>query len=471
MTEPHPDREALERFLDDELDEPAGRLLQRHLLSCPACEERLIRLLPRPLLLRPRLASGSARGPMESGYPGRVRLFLAGAGEGLAGRLAAERLSAGELWEELRPESCSRRHLLLQEKPRYRTWGLFELLIEKARHAVLMEPQKAEEILHLALDLASGLDASTYGPGSVEAAKTRAWAYLGNALRVRWDFRGAERAFQLAKEHLAKSWLDPLDEALLLELEASLRRAQRRYDEALGLLQLAIELYREVHEPHLQGRALLAQGLVLQYRQDYEAACVAFHGSLFLLDGLEDPRLVAVGQFNLVNCLHESGRTAEAAALLPETRQLMERSGTRSDLVRLRWLEGRIAAVIDQAGRAGQAAVAERALVETREAWIEDGSAFDAALASLDLAALYARQGRVLEARRLVEEILPIFRSCELHGEALAALIVFQQAAELEQLSFGLVEEVASFLRQVRNNPGLRFRGGERPPQEGPGLP
>jgi tetratricopeptide (TPR) repeat protein len=468
MTEPHPDREALERFLDDELDEPAGRLVQRHLLSCPACEERLIHLLPRPLLLRPRLSSGSARVPEEPGDPDRLRLRLAGAGEGLAGRLAAERLSAGERWEELRAESQARRHALLQEEPRYRTWGLFELLIEKARHAVLTEPQQAEEILHLALDLAGRLDASTYGPEAMETAKARAWAYLGNALRVRWNFRGAEQAFQAAEKHLAKSWLDPLDEALLLELEASLRRAQRRYDEALELLRRAIEVYREVHEPHLQGRALLAQGLVLQYRQDYEAACASFHASLFLLDGLEDPRLVAIGEFNLVNCLHESGKTVEAAALLPETRQLMERSGTRSDLVRLLWLEGRIAAVICEAG---QAAAAERALVETREAWIEIGSAFDAALASLDLAALYARQGRVVEARGLVEEILPIFRSCKLHGEALAALIVFQQATELEQLSFGLVEEVASFLRQVRNNPGLRFRGGERPPQEGPGLP
>jgi hypothetical protein len=62
--------------------------------------------------------------------------------------------------------------------------------------------------------------------------------------------------------------------------------------------------------------------------------------------------------------------------------------------------------------------------------------------------------------KRLAAEILPIFRSCEVHREALAALIVFQKAAEREQLSVGLVEEVTSFIQRVQKNPSLRFREG-----------
>jgi hypothetical protein len=58
----------------------------------------------------------------------------------------------------------------------------------------------------------------------------------------------------------------------------------------------------------------------------------------------------------------------------------------------------------------------------------------------------------------LAEEIIPIFRSCEVPQEALAALIVFQKAAEMEQLTVSLVEEVTEFLEQVRTNPSLRFR-------------
>ena len=66
------------------------------------------------------------------------------------------------------------------------------------------------------------------------------------------------------------------------------------------------------------------------------------------------------------------------------------------------------------------------------------------ALVSLELSAVYARQGRTADVKRLAAEMLPIFQSCEVHREALAALIVFQKAAEMEQLSVGLVEEVTS---------------------------
>ncbi|HYG62136.1 MAG TPA: zf-HC2 domain-containing protein [Thermoanaerobaculia bacterium] len=469
MSELHPDREALQRFLSDALSEPESRALQRHLLACPPCEERLIRLLPREggETAAPGAPSGPPPAPPEAGYQRLVRRVLAETGLEIERRwslLAAERVSAEELWRELRLESRERRHALVLGDPRFQSWGLFELLIGKSDHAVLVEPQKALEILRLALDLTGHLGATSHGPGAVDAAKARAWACLGNALRILSDFRQSEQAFQTAEAHLAKSWLDPMDEALVLELKASLRRAQRRFGEALVMLEAAIGLYREINEPHLQGRALLKKGLVLQYGHRFEEACACFRSSLFLLDGTEDPRLVAVGQFNLINCLHDAGRTAEAAALLPEGRQMMRVSGTRSDLVRLRWLEGKIAAVL------GPPAEAERALLEARDALVEDAAAFDAALVSLDLAGLYAREGRAAETKRLIQEILPIFRSCEVHGEALAALIVFQQAAEMEQLSLGLVEEIASFLQQAKSNPGLRFRDGGEGLEAGDGA-
>ncbi|HEY4591914.1 MAG TPA: hypothetical protein VIJ61_05870, partial [Thermoanaerobaculia bacterium] len=65
------------------------------------------------------------------------------------------------------------------------------------------------------------------------------------------------------------------------------------------------------------------------------------------------------------------------------------------------------------------------------------------------------------ETKRLAAELIPVFQAREIHREALAALIVFQQAAELEQLTAGLIEEIAAYLRQARGNPGLRFRGEE----------
>lgn len=452
MNDWHPDRETLELFLDDELPEELSRALQRHLLSCVGCEQRLIDLLPTP----------SARVTAEngSGYGPVVRRVLREArqeGDCRRARLAQERREAGRLWRQIRDLGAKARRERVWDDPSFQSWGFFELLVDRARMAVLEEPRRAEELLRLALDVADHLSPATYGPGSIDSAKARAWASLGNALRVLSDFRQAEQAFRQAEVHLAGGWLDPLDEALLLEYKSSLRRAQRRFDEALSLIDSAIAVYREVNEPHGQGRAMMAKGLVLRYAGDAEAAGTWFRDSLFLLDGNEEPRLLALSQSNLIGCLIDTGRLHEASALLPESQKLIEQVGRRCDSTRLRWMEGTIAAAL------GRPAEAEEIFLELIEAFTEDRVAYDVALVSLELSALYARQGRTADVKRLAAEMLPIFQSCEVHREALAALIVFQKAAEMEQLSLGLVEEVSSFLQRVQTNPSLRFREGSNP--------
>ncbi len=79
-----------------------------------------------------------------------------------------------------------------------------------------------------------------------EAVRARlrgiAWAHLGNALRAQDDLEGAERAFLSADafwkagEGVADGLLE---EGLIFALKASLRRDQRRFDEAKELLERA----------------------------------------------------------------------------------------------------------------------------------------------------------------------------------------------------------------------------------------
>ncbi|HET9226532.1 MAG TPA: tetratricopeptide repeat protein [Thermoanaerobaculia bacterium] len=450
MTEWHPDRRMLERFLEDQLPEEQCRTLQRHIFTCAGCEQRLIEILPA-------LPGGGDTQvtTAASEYRDLVRQVLMEArqeGEQRRVWLAAERREAGRLWREVRNLDLAGRRELVWEHSRFQSWGFFELLLDKARWTVLEEPRNAEELLRLALDVAENLDSATYGPGSVDSAKARAWSALGNALRVLADFRPAEHAFRQAEIHLGNGWLDPLDEALLLEYKASLRRAQRRFDEALEMLDSAIALYREVNEPQGQGRAMMGKGLVLRYNNDPEAASACFRESLFLLDGGEEPRLLALSQTNLIGCLVDSGRAEEAAALIPESVKLIEKVGHRTDLLHLRWIEGLAAVAL---GRDEQA---ERIFLELIDAFTQDRLAYNVALVSLDLSSVYARQGRTADVKTLAAEILPVFQSHEVHREALAALIVFQRAAEMEQLSLGLVEEVTTFIKRVRTNPNLRFR-------------
>lgn len=441
MTDRHPDLRTLERFLAGELSGEEGRALERHVLTCRSCEDRLLASLPSP----------------EMGAGRSFRRIVAGEQPSVLRRrldLVVERAGAAGLWEELRGlGSAGRRGLVLNDRT-YRTWGLFELLVDRSRDVLPQEPREAEDLARLALLVAENLDAGFYGESAVEAAQVKAWTHLANALRVLADFRGAEQAFERAESHLTWSWLDPVDEALILELKGAMRRAQGRYDEALELLDDAIALYREVNESHRHGRALIVKGLTLQYRGDPEAAAECFRTSLFLLDGPREPRLLLMSQCNLISCLNLSGHAAEAALLLPEAKALIEQAGRRSDVLRLAWIEGRVQTSLEQW------AAAEETFQWIREEFAEDGLVFDAALVSLYLAGVYIRQGKTAETRRLAEEMLPVFRSCEIHREALAALIVFQQAAEMEQLTLGLIEEVSAFLEQAKDNPDLRFREG-----------
>lgn len=457
MKDRHPDRETLQKFFAGELTDEQDRVLQRHVFTCARCEERLIELLPVP--------GGNVLGSVQSLLPPSPA--PAGGHRTLIRRiveekppaprrsdLAAERAKAAGLWRELQHQDPEGRRRLVWQDPSYQTWGFFELLIDRSHQTLPQEPRQAEDLARLALDVAEHLDAGLYGIAAVETAKVKAWTHIGNTLRVLSDFRQAEQAFQTAELHLSRSWLDPVDEAMILELKAPMRRAQGRYEEALRLIDDAIALYREVNESHHQGRALMVKGLTLQYKEELEEAAECFRTSLFLLDGTREPRLLVMSQCNLIGCLHDSGRSAEAAALVPEAKALIAQVGKRSDLLRLSWIEAKISVAL------GQWAAAEQAFRWIREGFVEDGLAFDASLVSLDLAALYTRQGKAAEARLLATEMLPVFKSRDVHREALAALIVFQRAAEMEQLTVGLVEEIAAYLERARTDPHLQFRNG-----------
>jgi hypothetical protein len=101
---------------------------------------------------------------------------------------------------------------------------------------------------------------------------------------------------------------------------------------------------------------------------------------------------------------------------------------------------------------------AEELLKGVRKELVERELGFDAALLSLDLADVYARQGRSGELRRLAAEMIPIFQSRDVHRETLAALLAFQKAAEMEGVTVGLIREVSGYLKESRATPSLRTR-------------
>ncbi len=151
---------------------------------------------------------------------------------------------------------------------------------------------------------------------------------------------------------------------------------------------------------------------------------------------------------NLILFLTESGQHQQAREDLARTRQLYRDLGERMNLVRLRWLEGKIAreeGALEEAGAA---------LREARDAFLQEGIAVDAALVSLDLAVLYARPGDTAAIRQLAVEMLPILQAGGVHPDAMAALLLFQQAAEADEVTLDLLDQIAASVRRVHGRPG-----------------
>jgi hypothetical protein len=123
--------------------------------------------------------------------------------------------------------------------------------------------------------------------------------------------------------------------------------------------------------------------------------------------------------------LSKLDRFEEAQELLPAVRTLSRKVGGELDQVRLKWTEGRVAA-----GR-GRLEEGLQALVTVRGAF----------------------------ATRHARHMVPIFRSQEVHREALAALTLFRQAAEQERVTAEFAREVLVYLRKARYNSELRFEG------------
>src|SRR5206468_4869189 len=121
--------------------------------------------------------------------------------------------------------------------------------------------QQAADFASLAVRLSAHLD-DAYDPEWVLDLRARAHAHLGNAHRVLGELRSAEEAFLQAEGFLTRSLSgNEKVKAEVLSFKASLRMAQRRFDEALGLLDEVIAIYRNGHpedrDLHLAGRALV----------------------------------------------------------------------------------------------------------------------------------------------------------------------------------------------------------------------
>jgi tetratricopeptide (TPR) repeat protein len=358
--------------------------------------------------------------------------------------LLPARERAGELLGRLQGLPEEKRPVVVRAAEEFQSWALCESVCAVSTREASRKIERAAAWARLGEEIA----ARVRGPeGWRLRVQGYAAAHGANVLRVAGELRAADAAFDRAR----KLWLagtDPdgvLDPGRLLDLEASLRRDQRRLGEALALLDAAAAVGR------CPERLLIKKGFTLEVMGEHERAVAALLQAESLVERSGDPRLLYMLRFNLaVNHCH-IGRYVEAAGLVQQVRDLATERGDENEVLRVTWLEGRIAA-----GQ-GRRREAQRLLEAARREFERRKMSYDAALALLEQAVLLLDDGRPAEVKALAAELRKLFDSNGVHREALAALRLFHAAAEREEATPELARRVLRFLFQARYDQRLRF--------------
>jgi hypothetical protein len=97
----------------------------------------------------------------------------------------------------------------------------------------------------------------------------------------------------------------------------------------------------------------------------------------------------------------------------------------------------------------GHLKAAESILLQARQGFIEHNLLYEAALISLDLAAVYVRLQAEQDLRQTVAETVPIFRALGVDREALASLLQLQQLSHQSRQALELIRFLNSRIEQL----------------------
>jgi hypothetical protein len=360
----------------------------------------------------------------------------------------AELAEGVRLWNRLRKHLGLevRRHVV-EANPELWHWGLAVEVSHSSREAASRDAREAVELGKLAVFVAERVEGKGFFPRQVHAY---ALAFFANALRVKGELRLAVQTSERG-ERLWDFERDPgsgvLDAAQVWSLKASLRRDQRRFPEALALIERALEGKVGAEREPL----LVKKQLILVRAGDDEGVIATCKEILALLGGADNSRLEFQAKTNLLYSLVEVARYDEARALLPAVRGLAAQNPNRLEVLRAHWIEGTL---VVQTGQVEQGLVL---LAAVRDEFVEQKILYDVALVTFEMSVYYLKQGNSQPVKRLAQQLARFFNGEGGHQEALAAVQLFYQAAAAETLTLQEAQRLFRFLKEARYNPELHL--------------
>jgi len=333
--------------------------------------------------------------------------------------------------------------------PRLRGLAGVEALLEKSWEIRYDDPHEMVFRAGLASSWAQQLEPGRYGAGFVRDMQCRTLIELGNAHRVADELGTAQKTLDEAARLIVEGTGDELLEARLCDVQASFHAARRFFAASCEALDAVHAIHERRGDRHLAGRALISKSIYTGYQGNLDEAEKLMRRGLELIDQDREPSLFQIAVHNLLYQIVDQGRFREARNLLFRHRPWHLEIGGKTKLLKLRAIEGRIAAGM------GNLAQAETIFREVRQGFEDERLGYKAALASLELAVVLEQMGRDAEAREVIVEAADVFLSLGVHREALAAMLVLRKASEQGLSTPSLLRSTIQFLIRAEHSPGL----------------
>jgi AraC-like DNA-binding protein/tetratricopeptide (TPR) repeat protein len=353
---------------------------------------------------------------------------------------ALERFQAEELWPKLTElPFAEQRELVLSWT--FCTPATFKFLHQKAREEGRRDKKRGVEVAQLVLDSLAGNDDKV--GAHFHELQVEGWSWFANAQRLDLDFSGADASFRHAECIIATYDLgEALATGIFYISKATLRLFERKYDEALALLDAALPLFENAGDVHFQVRTLLQRAAVLSYAKRLTEAEVTLCKATILLRKTPDKELSFWIAYWSVFCLMRAGEFRRAETVL-------ESIGAEIAVIKepirrnqVQWTE----ALIDHGLRRLDAAEAKY-LASWRAFEVLDEPQY-AALVALDLSLLYSEINEGAKVLEIVPAICEYFETLHLYDETLAALQLLRAAIAKTEVTVEVLQALRSSLRE-----------------------
>lgn len=439
----------VEGFLKGELSSDDFRRVVRHLASkCPSCGGRILAAVPQETFLP------QGPPPDEDAYDAAIDRAWKKV-RPLAKRWKEDRarLARGIQWLEESPAGFS--GLTHGQRQSLVPWVHAEVLLQRAFEARYRNPRQMLQDTEAAKGVVERIEKTPYGPSFLADFRARVWAEFANACRVNELYSHSSRAFQKARLLWEEGTGDLMLEAHIDDLEASLSKDQRRFNQACALHDEAYRTYRKLGERHLSGRALIGKGITLWLMEKPKVAVQALRQGLTLLDPDRDPTLFLSAQQDLVMVLVDAGDPHGAVRLLVQNGLREKLADDPLRRVRVRWIDGLILA------RQKRWAEAEPVFAEVRAQFREQKLEYVAAVAGVDQVIALLQMGKKRDAHLLAYDLKVVFRHQVyqegVHEEPYKAIVFLEEICRLKLVTVAMAAAVRSFLDRAQRERSLRF--------------